>query len=182
MARNDGIDRTLARNRDLSANDIKNAQAHNEREKEMYSNPDIVPAETHRQARSNIGAGTYSKPSDGIPSSDMASAVQTSLGKADTAYQKPGSGIPGTDLASGVIPTVPSAYTSNPAMDGTASAGSSASFARGDHVHPTDTSRQSTAITDAGGYYTTDTVEGALQEIGAELSGINTLIGTGVIV
>ena len=54
------------------------------------------------QARTNIGAGTYSKPSSGIPSSDMASAVQTSLGKADTAYQKPGSGIPKTDLASGV--------------------------------------------------------------------------------
>lgn len=31
--------------------------------------------------------GTYSKPSGGIPSSDLASAVQTSLGKADTALQ-----------------------------------------------------------------------------------------------
>lgn len=31
--------------------------------------------------------GTYSKPSGGIPSSDMASGVQTSLGKADTAIQ-----------------------------------------------------------------------------------------------
>lgn len=38
-------------------------------------------------------------------------------------------------------PSVPSAYTSNPAMDGTASAGSSGSWARGDHVHPTDTTR-----------------------------------------
>lgn len=34
-----------------------------------------------------------------------------------------------------------SPYTSSPAMDGTASAGSSANYARGDHVHPTDTSR-----------------------------------------
>ncbi len=34
-----------------------------------------------------IGAGTYSKPSGGIPKSDLASAVQTSLGKADTALQ-----------------------------------------------------------------------------------------------
>ena len=40
---------------------------------------------------------------------------------------------------------------------------------------------QTEAITDTGGYYTTDTVEGALQEIGAELAGINTLIGSGVI-
>lgn len=31
--------------------------------------------------------GTYSKPSNGIPASDLASAVQTSLGKADTALQ-----------------------------------------------------------------------------------------------
>ena len=38
-------------------------------------------------------------------------------------------------------PSVPSAYTSNPAMDGSASAGSSSSWAKGDHVHPTDTSR-----------------------------------------
>jgi hypothetical protein len=31
--------------------------------------------------------GTYSKPSTGIPKTDLASAVQTSLGKADTALQ-----------------------------------------------------------------------------------------------
>lgn len=31
--------------------------------------------------------GTYSKPSGGIPKTDLASAVQTSLGKADTALQ-----------------------------------------------------------------------------------------------
>lgn len=54
------------------------------------------------QARTNIGAGTYSKPDTGIPSSDMASAVQTSLGKADSAYQKPSGGIPSTDMASAV--------------------------------------------------------------------------------
>ena len=57
------------------------------------------------------------------------------------AYVKPSSGIPASDLASGVIPSVPSAYTSNPAMDGTASPGSSGSWAKGDHVHPSDTSK-----------------------------------------
>ena len=46
--------------------------------------------------------GTYSKPTGGIPSTDMTTAVQTSLGKADTAYQKPSGGIPSTDLASAV--------------------------------------------------------------------------------
>ena len=40
------------------------------------------------QARTNIGAGTYSKPSGGIPKTDLASAVQTSLSKADTALQQ----------------------------------------------------------------------------------------------
>ena len=39
------------------------------------------------------------------------------------------------------IPSVPSASTSTPLMDGTGSAGSSAAFARGDHVHPSDTSK-----------------------------------------
>lgn len=43
------------------------------------------------------------------------------------------------------IPTVPSAYTSNPEMDGTASAGSSTAWAKGDHIHPTDTSRAPTS-------------------------------------
>lgn len=55
---------------------------------------------------SDVDAKKYEKPSSGIPSMDLASAVQTSLGKADTAYQKPSGGIPATDLASGVIPTV----------------------------------------------------------------------------
>lgn len=48
----------------------------------------------------------YQKPSGGIPKTDLASAVQTSLGKADSAYQKPGGGIPASDLASGVIPAL----------------------------------------------------------------------------
>ena len=48
----------------------------------------------------------YQLPSGGVPSSDMASAVQTSLGKADTAYQKPAGGIPASDMAYGVIPVL----------------------------------------------------------------------------
>ena len=39
-----------------------------------------------------------------------------------------------------------SPYTSNPEMDGTASAGTSNLYSRGDHVHPTDTSRQATLV------------------------------------
>ena len=44
----------------------------------------------------------YQLPSGGIPSTDMSSAVQESLGKADTAYQKDANGIPAADLASSV--------------------------------------------------------------------------------
>ena len=68
------------------------------------------------QSASDLGLGTYSKPSGGIPA---------------------------TDLASGVIP---SAYTSNPAALGTASAGSSSNYAKGDHVHPKPTAADIGAI------------------------------------
>lgn len=40
-----------------------------------------------------------------------------------------------------VMVSVPSAYASNPEMDGTASPGSSGSWAKGDHVHPSDTTK-----------------------------------------
>lgn len=57
---------------------------------------------------SDVGAGTYSKPSGGIPA---------------------------TDLASGVIPSVPSASSATPQALGTAAAGSSSDYSRADHVH-----------------------------------------------
>ncbi len=50
-------------------------------------------------------------------------------------YSKPSGGIPATDLASGVIPTVPSASSAAPQALGTAAAGSSTDYARADHVH-----------------------------------------------
>ena len=47
MARNDGIDRTVARNQDLATlDDVAKIQEHNEREKDSYSNQDIVPERT----------------------------------------------------------------------------------------------------------------------------------------
>lgn len=42
-------------------------------------------------------------------------------------------------------------YTSNPHMDGTASPGSSSKYSRGDHVHPTDTSRMAANLKGAAG-------------------------------
>lgn len=71
--------------------------------------------------------GAYQKPSGGIPKTDLASAVQTSLGKADSAYQKPTGGIPKTDLATSVqtslgkadsaLQSVPSTYRTAAAQD-----------------------------------------------------------------
>ena len=61
MPRNDGINRTLARNRDLKAKDIANAQAHNEREKTAYSNPDIVPGESYRNVHYKNPTQSYTE-------------------------------------------------------------------------------------------------------------------------
>lgn len=44
----------------------------------------------------------------------------------------------------------PSPYGSNPEMDGTASAGTSDDYARGDHVHPHDSSKQDTLSVSSG--------------------------------
>lgn len=100
--------------------------------------------------------GTYSKPSGGIPKSDLASGVQDSLDLADTALQSHQS-LAG--YATEIWVGQQGFLTSHQDISGL----------------------QTKAITDTGGYYTTDTVEGALQEIGAEIAGVNTLIGTGVI-
>ena len=43
MPRGDGVDRTVVRNTNLSQTQITNTQRHNERTKESYRNPDIVP-------------------------------------------------------------------------------------------------------------------------------------------
>ena len=55
------------------------------------TNKPTIPAEVTESTVSGWGftknTGTYSKPSTGIPSTDLSSAVQTSLGKADTAIQ-----------------------------------------------------------------------------------------------
>ena len=56
---------------------------------------------------------------------------------------------------------IPSGSSTTPAMDGTAAAGTESAWARGDHVHPTDTSRASSDhthgnITNAGALQTND--------------------------
>ena len=46
LARNDGIDRTSVRNLAVSDKSVGNTQQHNEREKDSYRNPDIIPQRT----------------------------------------------------------------------------------------------------------------------------------------
>lgn len=54
------------------------------------------------QTSLGLANSAYQLPSGGMPSTDMSSAVRASLGKADSAYQLPSGGIPATDLASAV--------------------------------------------------------------------------------
>lgn len=61
MARNDGIDRTVARNVNLTASKIANAQRHNEREKESYTNPDIVPERLSYNVHFKTPTGSYTE-------------------------------------------------------------------------------------------------------------------------
>lgn len=93
-----------------------------------------------------------------VAKSDLASDVQKSLGKADSAlqsYTETDPTVPAWAKAEtkpsytasevGALPdttVIPSASSTTPKAAGTASAGSETKFARGDHVHPTDTSRQ----------------------------------------
>ena len=71
MARNDGIHRTVARNNNLSSSQIANAQRHNEREKESYTTPDIVPERLAYNVHYKSPTGSYTEifeqlKSDGI--------------------------------------------------------------------------------------------------------------------
>jgi hypothetical protein len=79
-----------------------------------------------------------------IPGNALASAPAIPAGATGTT---PTAGDNTTKLATTafVQAALPTPYTSNPAMDGAASAGSSANYARGDHVHPADTSRAALA-------------------------------------
>lgn len=61
------------------------------------------------QLQNDSGFGTYSKPSGGIPKTDLASAVQTSLGKADSALQT--APVSSVDGKTGSVTVLPSGGT-----------------------------------------------------------------------
>lgn len=92
-------------------------------------------------------SGEYELDTAGISQSDAdARYLQLSGGTMSGAVAMGSNKI--TGLANGTAATdaaafgqIPVATTTTPKMDGTASAGSSSNWSRGDHVHPTDTSR-----------------------------------------
>lgn len=61
MARGDGVNRTSARNVNLTAKSIVNAQRHNEREKESYVNQDIVPERIQYNIHFKTPTGSYAE-------------------------------------------------------------------------------------------------------------------------
>ena len=61
MARGDGIHRTSARNAKLADADVSKTQGHNEREKESYSNQDIVPGRTPMNVHFKTPAAGYTE-------------------------------------------------------------------------------------------------------------------------
>lgn len=76
MARNDGVDRTFARNRDLRLDKKatpQSAYAHNERQKESYSNPDIVPERTPMNVHFKSPVGTYDETFDALEQANVIS-------------------------------------------------------------------------------------------------------------
>ena len=80
-----------------------------------YDDEETYTSGTVGKEISNLKGGLtekYTKPSGGIPSTDMTSEVQTSLGKADSAYQKPSGGIPASDLAEAYMKTTDYASSS----------------------------------------------------------------------
>lgn len=92
-------------------------------------------------------------------------------------YTKPNDGIPASDLAAGVIPA-PSFGFVYPSMDApTASVGISDLYAREDHVHPTDVTRQETLV--SGENIKTINGESILGSGNIEITGGGTPTGLG---
>lgn len=73
---------------DASGNLTDSGHKHSDYQAALVSGTNIKTVNsTSLLGSGNVSVGTYSKPSGGIPKTDLASAVQTSLGKADTALQ-----------------------------------------------------------------------------------------------
>jgi hypothetical protein len=79
-------------------------------------------------------------PSSFVPSPHASTHAAAGSDPLSLSASQIGGGYPYGSLSG--APAIPAASTAAPAMDGTAAAGSSVTYSRADHVHPTDTSRQ----------------------------------------
>ena len=61
IARGDGVNRTNVRNVKMTSKDIGNAQRHNERKKESYTNQDIIPERAAYNVHFKTPTGSYSE-------------------------------------------------------------------------------------------------------------------------
>lgn len=108
-----------------------------------------------------------------VAKSDLTDAVQASLDKADTALQSaPVTSVNGQ--TGEVTVSVPTPSTSTPLMDGTATAGSGTTYARGNHKHPTDTTRVPTNRTINGKSLASDITLGVMYSATLVASGWTT--------
>lgn len=143
-----------------STNPVQSGGAYTELEKKLAKTGDgsnVTAAFTKASSRTSIATGEKLSVLFGkiakwladlgslafkskVAKADLAEDVQMSLGKADSALQSaPVTSVNGQ--TGEVTVSVPDASTTTPLMDGTASYGSGTTYARGNHRHPTDTSR-----------------------------------------
>lgn len=119
-----------------------------------YATPGQIPSPSsaNPQALGTAAPGSstdYSR-ADHVHQKPTYTNSDVGLGNVDNVKQYSASNPPPYPVTSvngstgAVTVSVPTADTNNPEMDGTASPGSSGSWARGDHVHPSDTSKQDT--------------------------------------
>lgn len=106
----------------------------------------VITAGTYDSKAADVGDIFISDGStwDLVPSGDdISSVIVTKVQTSGTKIATITVDSTSTDL---YAPTPPSAATDNPVMDGTAAVGTSSKYAKEDHVHPTDTSRQATLV------------------------------------
>lgn len=106
----------------------------------------VITAGTYASQAADIGDMFISNGStwELVPSGDdISSVIVTKIQTSGTKIATITVDSTSTDI---YAPTPPSAATANPVMDGTAAIGTSSKYAKEDHVHPTDTSRQATLV------------------------------------
>lgn len=122
---------------------------------------------------SDVGAGTYSKPSGGIPKTDLASAVQTSLGKADTALQS--APVSSVDGKTGTVTILPSGGSQGQVLKKSSSTDYAVEWANesgGGGAVSSVNGQTGAVVLDAGDLEYDDEETYAAGSVGAELSSL----------